>query len=147
VRHIDILKQAIQQVKTKHPFMIHAWVVLPDHMHCILEMPEGDADYALRWRLIKTIFSKSLDKNEYRSAVRIKRNERGIWQRRYWAHLITDDDDYQNHIHYVHINPVKHGLVECVKDWQYSTFHRWVKKGVYPINWAGEGSKDLYKND
>jgi putative transposase len=141
VDHVENLRSAIQSVKTKYPFKIHAWVVLPEHMHCILELPDNDADYALRWRLIKSTFSKSIANVEYRSDIRIKRNERGIWQRRYWAHLITDEEDYQAHMVYVHINPVKHGLVSRVQDWSYSTFHRCVEQGIYPMNWAcGENS-------
>jgi putative transposase len=137
VDYIDQLRAAVQSVKAKYPFKIHAWAVLPEHIHCILQLPTNDADYALRWRLIKSAFSKSIVKLEYRSDVRVKRNERGIWQRRYWAHLITDEKDYQAHMDYVHINPVKHGLVRRVQDWPYSTFHRLVKQGIYPENWAG----------
>ncbi|WP_081977204.1 REP-associated tyrosine transposase [Methylotenera versatilis] len=83
IRHIDTLKRAISTVKKTRPFKIHAWVVLPDHMHCVMELPEGDSDFATRWRLIKMLFSKSISKNEYRSEVRKQRRERGIWQRRY----------------------------------------------------------------
>ena len=142
VRHIDLLKQTIRTVKHRHPFEIHAWVVLPDHMHCILELPENDSDYPLRWRLIKMGFSKSLPKEEYLSPVRKKRGERGIWQRRYWEHLIRDDEDYKAHMDYIHINPVKHGLTENVSDWPHSTFHHLVKESVYPRDWAG-GSEVL----
>ena len=69
---------------------------------------------------------------------RIKRNERGIWQRRFWEHTIKDEADYQRHMDYIHFNPVKHGLVEAVNDWPYSTFHYLVKKKVYPSKWGGE---------
>ncbi|MDD2833612.1 MAG: transposase [Methylotenera sp.] len=146
VRHIQILREAIQKVKTKYPFKIHAWVVLPEHMHCVLELPLNDADYALRWRLIKSTFSKVIDKTEYRSSVRLQRNERGIWQRRYWAHLIVDDADYRAHMDYVHINPLKHGLVKRVQDWEFSSFHSLVGKGVYPIDWAGGSNDHLYSD-
>lgn len=137
VEQIQALREAVKKVKVTYPFEIHAWVVLPEHMHCIIELPDHNADYATRWRLIKSYFSKSLPKIEYQSNVRILRKERGIWQRRYWAHLITDEKDYQAHMDYVHINPVKHGLVSEVKSWPYSTFHRYVAMGVYPENWAG----------
>jgi putative transposase len=80
IRHIDTLKRAISTVKKTHPFKIHAWVVLPDHMHCVKELPEGDSDFATRWRLIKMLFSKSISKDQYRSEVRKQRRERGIWQ-------------------------------------------------------------------
>ncbi len=94
VRHIDLLRDAVRTVRLAHPFKIHAWVVLPEHMHCVIELPAGDADFALRWRLIKIRFSKSLPDKEWRSATRLRRGERGIWQRRYWEHLIRDDADF-----------------------------------------------------
>lgn len=147
IDNIDILRQAIKTTKRSHPFTIHAWDVLPDHMHCVIELSENDCDFALRWRLIKMLFSRNIPKNEYRNEVRKKRRERGVWQRRYWEHLIRNEEDYRAHMDYVHINPVKHGLVDQVKDWPYSTFHRLVKEGVYLENWAGELEDKLsYRN-
>ncbi|MEQ1599590.1 MAG: transposase [Methylotenera sp.] len=137
IRHIDILRRVVKRVKKNHPFTIHGWVVLPDHLHCIIELPNDDVDFATRLRLIKSGFSKAIPKTEYRSDMRIKRGERGVWQRRYWEHLIKNEADYQAHMDYVHINPLKHGLVKLVCDWPYSTFHHWVKLGVYLENWAG----------
>ena len=137
VRNIDLLREVIGKVKRTHPFTIHAWVILPEHMHCVIELPEGDADFKTRWMLIKMLFSRSIPKNERRSDVRIQRRERGIWQRRYWEHLIKNEADFQAHVDYVHINPVKHGLVTQVKDWPYSTFHRLVEQRVYPQDWGG----------
>jgi putative transposase len=87
IKHIEALKAAIAKVKKTHAFKIHAWVVLPDHMHCVIELPEGESDFATRWRLIKLLFSRSIPIDEYRK----QRRERGIWQRRYWEHLIRDD--------------------------------------------------------
>ncbi|MFL9610405.1 REP-associated tyrosine transposase [Methylobacillus sp. Pita2] len=136
-QHIDLLRQVVLSVKQRHPFIIHGWVVLPDHLHALIELPANDADYAVRWRLIKSGFSKSIPKQEYRSVVRLERGERGIWQRRYWEHCIRDEADFQAHMDYIHINPVKHGLVASVKDWPYSTFHRLVEQGIYPCDWAG----------
>ena len=140
VRYIDVLRAAVAQVKNKYPFVIHGWVVLPDHLHCIIESPEGDQNFAVRWRLIKILFSKGLPVDEYRSAVRIHRNERGIWQRRYWEHLIRDQRDFENHMNYIHNNPVKHGLVNDVCEWPYSTFHELVRRGLYPQNWSGSNT-------
>ncbi len=137
IRYINELRNAIARVKRCHPFTIHAWVVLPDHLHCVIELPQGDVDFAMRWRLIKAGFSRSLAKTEHRSPSRKRRGERGVWQRRFWEHLIRDENDYHAHVDYVHINPLKHGLVERVEEWPYSTFHRWVTAGVYPIDWAG----------
>jgi len=144
VRHIQALREAVKAVKTRHPFEIHGWVVLPEHFHCVLELPHGDCDYATRLRLIKVGFSKSLPKTERRSVVRMRRGERGIWQRRYWEHLIRDEADYRAHLDYIHYNPVKHGWVKQVKDWPYSTFHRWAEQGVYPLDWGGS-ERDLYE--
>lgn len=136
-RHIDVLRQVVAFVRRHHPFTIHAWVVLPEHLHCVIELPPGDTDFALRWRLIKLLFSRRMPKTEWRSGIRQNRRERGIWQRRYWEHLIRDDADFAAHRDYVHINPVKHGLVQTVADWPYSTFHGLVTQGIYPADWAG----------
>jgi putative transposase len=138
IRHVDTLREAVRRVRHLHPFTINAWVVLPEHMHCVWTLPPGDADYSLRWRLIKTLFCRALPVDEYRSVVRLSRGERGIWQRRYWEHLIRDEDDYRRHVNYVHINPLKHGLVHRVQDWPYSSFHRDVRAGLYPADWAGD---------
>ncbi len=141
VRKIELLRDVVHKVRTKHPFAIDAWVVLPEHMHCVLSLPVDDSDFSLRWRLIKSDFSRALPKTEIISAVRKKYKERGIWQRHYWEHLIRDELDYQKHIDYVHLNPLKHGLVKQVRDWPYSTFHRNVAKGIYPLNWCGDAEE------
>ena len=147
VRHIEQLRAAVKSVQQRHPFEIHGWVVLPDHLHCVIELPAGDADFATRWRLIKMEFSKSLSRSEAVSEVRQRRGERGIWQRRFWEHLIRDERDFQAHMDYVHINPFKHGLVERVADWPHSTFHRCVERGIYPPDWAGGGESGLPYHD
>ena len=144
VRHIQVLREVVRHVRHNHPFAIHGWVVLPDHLHCVIELPPGDMDFAVRWRLIKVGFSKRLPKDERRSAVRRARGERGIWQRRFWEHLIRDDGDYAAHMDYVHFNPVKHGHAKRVSDWPYSTFHGLVAASVYPVDWAGNaGAEEL----
>jgi putative transposase len=142
--HIGALREATRKTKRRLPFDIDAWVVLPDHMHAIWTLPPGDSDFPIRWRLIKSHFSKSLPKIEWRSRVRNARGERGIWQRRYWEHLIRDEKDYGRHIDYCYFNPVKHGLVGRVEDWPYSTFHRDMKTGYIPTDWSGEG---LYRGN
>jgi putative transposase len=138
VDHIDLLRQAFRYVRRRHPFDIEAIVVLPDHLHAIWTLPEGDADFALRWRLIKSTFSRGLFAGERRSPSRAKKGERGIWQRRYWEHTLRDEGDFARHADYIHFNPVKHGHVTRVRDWPYSSFHRMVRSGVYPIDWAGD---------
>ena len=134
--HIGALRDAIRIARKKHPFHIDAWVVLPDHMHCIWTLPENDTDYSTRWKNIKREFSNSLPKTEAVSTSRAARGERGIWQRRFWEHAIRDDGDYAAHIDYIHINPFKHGLVQHVSDWPYSSFHRFVERGIYPRDWV-----------
>ncbi len=122
--HIGALREAVAKVRRRLPFEIDAWVVLPDHMHAVWSLPDGDTDFPTRWRLIKTFFSRALPAIEWRTDVHKARHERGIWQRRYWEHLIRDERDYALHIDYCWFNPVKHGLVANVEDWPYSSFHR-----------------------
>ena len=138
--HIESLRAAFRYTQSRHPFIIDAIVVLPEHMHAIWTLPPDDSDFSLRWRLIKTMFSRDLASSERRSASRQVKGERGIWQRRYWEHLIRDETDFSRHVDYIHINPVKHGLVKQVADWPYSSFHRYVKAGVLPNNWAGDAN-------
>lgn len=96
--HIDHLRQVMRQVRERHPFTIEAMVVLPDHVHAIWTLPESDANYALRWSLIKASFSRGLPLQEERSASRVAKGERGIWQRRYWEHRIRDECDFEHHV-------------------------------------------------
>ena len=139
IDHIDLLRQAFTKVCQNHRFQIKAIVVLPDHLHCIWTLPPGDTDFSTRWGLIKGYFSRAIVKDERISDSRIKRGERGLWQRRFWEHLIRDEADYLAHIDYIHWNPVKHGLVRNVVDWEYSSFHRFVRRGLYPANWGNQG--------
>lgn len=138
VERIDALRAAFAAVMEKHPARIDAIVVLPDHLHCLWTLPPGDTDFSTRWNLIKGGFSRGIDKRERISASRAKRGERGIWQRRFWEHLIRDETDFQRHMDYIHWNPVKHGWVRAVADWPYSSFHRLVRLGTYPGNWGTE---------
>ena len=147
IREINLLRQVVQGVRLRYPFRINAWVVLPEHMHCVFTLPEGDSDFSLRWRLIKSGFSRALPKTENLSAVRKAAGERGIWQRHYWEHLIRDEWDLQRHVDYVHVNPLKHGLVKRVADWPYSTFHRDVERGIYPKDWCGDLANSVAGGD
>lgn len=139
VTHIDLLRDAARAARTRSPFHIDAWVVLPDHMHCIWTLPPGDDDYSGRWRSLKKAFTKSIPATEHRSAVRMRRGERGIWQRRFWEHTIRDERDYASHTDYVHFNPVKHGLAAHPADWPYSSFRRCVAAGLYASDWCDGG--------
>ena len=139
---IERLRAAFRYAQERHPFTIDATVVLPEHLHAIWTLPEGDADFALRWRLIKSTFSRALPRGEETSTSRFRRGERGIWQRRYWEHTIRDEDDFARHVDYIHFNPVKHGHVTRVGDWPFSSFHKMVRLGVYPGDWAGDVKDD-----
>ena len=143
VEHIDVLRNAFDYARNRYPFTINAIVVLPEHLHTIWTLPADDSDFALRWRLLKAAFSRALPRAEPRSDSRRSKHERGIWQRCYWEHLIRDEADYSKHVDYIHINPVKHGLVARVEDWPYSSFHRYVRAGTLPIDWAGDAGVEL----
>jgi putative transposase len=142
--HIEVLRAAFRATRLRHSFTIDAIVVLPDHLHTVWTLPENDSDFAMRWRLIKSGFSRGIARNERISSSRAAKGERGIWQRRYWEHTIRDESDFARHVDYVHINPVKHGLVKRVRDWAPSSFHRHVKLGNYPVDWAGDQSEDSH---
>jgi putative transposase len=140
VQHIDVLRVAFREARQRHPFSIEAIVILPDHLHAIWTLPEGDRDFSVRWRLIKAGFSRRLPVSEPISASRAAKGERGIWQRRYWEHTLRDESELTRHIDYIHFNPVKHGHASRVRDWPYSSFHRMVKLGVIPrgLGWRRE---------
>ncbi|MHB1351419.1 MAG: REP-associated tyrosine transposase [Desulfobulbaceae bacterium] len=134
--HIDVLRSVVMAAHAEHPFTMDAMVVLPEHLHAVWTLPSGDADYAGRWRLIKSRFTRALVK----AGVQLSPNARGeynLWQRRYWEHTIRDETDLARHVEYIHFNPVKHGLVRQVRDWPHSTFHRYVRQGLCPADWAG----------
>ena len=138
VEHIDRLRAAFQTVRTRRPFQAIAVCVLPDHLHTIWRLPEGDADFSGRWSLVKRMFSSGLPMSGMLSPSKAAKREKGIWQRRFWEHQIRDDVDLRWHVDYLHYNPVKHGLVRQVRDWPHSSFHAWVKRGDLPKDWAGE---------
>ncbi len=143
---IDRLRNAYRHTQEKYPFETIAICVLPDHLHAIWRLPADDADFGLRWSLIKRSFSTGLPTSAQRSGSKIAKREKGIWQRRFWEHQIRDDLDLQRHVDYVHHNPVKHGLVRQVKEWRYSSFHRYVEKGLLNVDWGGvdAGNTGLY---
>ena len=140
--HIDLLRTAFRYARVRHAFMIDAIVILPDHLHAIWSLPEGDADFATRWRHVKSIFSRALPARERISGSRLRKGERGIWQRRYWEHTLRDERDFSRHVDYIHFNPVKHQLVTRVEDWPYSSFHRMVRLGVYAKDWSRDASEN-----
>jgi putative transposase len=138
VRRIDRLRRIYGSVQRRLPFETIAICVLPEHLHAIWSLPEGDVDFSTRWSLIKSGFTRGLRACALRSASNLRRRERGIWQRRFWEHAIRDDADLAGHIDYIHFNPVKHGLVTRVGDWPHSSFHAFVKRGLLPPDWGGD---------
>lgn len=138
VDHIATLREAVAKTRQRRPCAIDAFVVLPDHLHAVWTLPPDDSDFSTRWRLIKSHFAKELPKGERLSPVRVARNERGIWQRRFWEHLIRNEADYARHIEYCYINPLKHRLVTRVRDWPHSSFHRDVRAGIVALDWGGD---------
>ncbi len=136
VEQVDLLRDSIRQVKMGHPFSIDALVIMPNHLHTIWTLPESDSDFSTRWGLIKGGFSRRIEKGERISDSRHVKGERGIWQRRFWEHLIRDDNDFERHVDYIHFNPVKHGYVKRPVDWSFSTIHRFIKNQVIDENWA-----------
>jgi putative transposase len=130
---VEMLRAAFRKVMAVRPFQIDAIVVLPEHLHCIWRLPEGDADYSSRWREIKKAASRQID------PATDQRNERRVWQRRFWEHAIRDETDWRNHMDYIHYNPVKHGLANRPADWRWSSFRHAVRQGWYEASWgAGE---------
>jgi len=142
--HVDLMRSALRKVMTRYPFVIEAFVLLPDHLHCIWTLPEGDADFSTRWRLIKSEFSRGchVGKDDIAPASRRAKEERTVWQRRFWEHLIRDEQDFRHHVDYIHYNPVKHGLALTARDWHYSSFHRYLQRGMYPADWGGQNIEE-----
>lgn len=136
VDRIGALRDAFRTTRREHPFRIDAIVVLPEHLHALWSLPEDDADYAMRWSLIKARFSRAIAVRENRSASRVGKRERGIWQRRYYEHVIRGPEDLARHVDYIHWNPVKHGWVQRASDWPHSSFHRFVREGLLSCDWA-----------
>jgi putative transposase len=136
---VRALEEAVAAVQARHSFEIEAQVMLPDHLHVMWTLPDGDADFSTRWRLIKSGFTRSYVRTTgvvARSASRRAKSEQGVWQRRYWEHLIRDEKDFAAHLDYIHYNPVRHGLVSAPRDWPHSTFAEWVARGAYEADWG-----------
>jgi putative transposase len=133
---IDALRAAFRVTYRERPFAIDAIVILPDHLHVVMKLPDGDTDFSGRWRRIKGSFTSAV----IAQGVSVLRNRRGeflLWQRRFWEHTIRDECDFERHVDYIHYNPVKHGLVTRVCDWPFSSFHRFVRCGDLSEDWAG----------
>jgi len=137
--NVDLLRQAFAWTRARRSFDIEAIVILPDHLHCVWRLPEGDNDFSGRWRTIKQFVSRRID------ATVLRRGEKTVWQRRFWEHLIRDEEDWRRHVDYIHFNPVKHGMVNAPEDWPYSSYGRAVDRGWYPQGW-GRAEPDQLRN-
>jgi putative transposase len=136
VDNIAALREAFRIARRQRPFVVDAIVVLPEHLDVLMTLPQDDADYSGRWRRIKSVFTRLVSRR-----MLLERNRRGefaLWQKRFWEHTIRNDLDFERHADYIHFNPVKHGLVSRVTDWPYSSFHRFARLGVMPVDWAGD---------
>ena len=140
--HIRRLRAAFRREMTKNPFIVDAIVILPDHLHTIWRLPEGDADYSGRWSRIKRYFSIGVTRSR-QDGVRKERREKAVWQRRFWEHRIRDEEDWRRHMDYIHYNPVRHGLVSHPGDWAFSSFHRCVQRGWYTEEWGRQEPQDI----
>ena len=127
---VALLREALRMVKAARPFEVQAMVVLPDHLHALWRLPDGDADFSSRWRDVKNTVSRSIATPVNR------RGEKAVWQRRFWEHAIRDEEDWRRHCDYIHFNPVKHGLARTPGDWPYSSFRAAVTKGWYAPEWG-----------
>lgn len=143
----DSLREAVQAVRLDAPFRIDGWVLMPDHLHAMWTLPGGDADYADRWRRIKGHVTRQCGERYWHQGQltqrRVAKGQGTLWQHRYWEHLIRGDRDFRLRLDYLHANPIKHGLATRIQDWPWSTFHRYVRAGVYTLDWCGEGSEIL----
>jgi putative transposase len=135
IDHVDHLRRAFRIGLQRRPATIDAIVVLPDHLHTLWRLPEGDSDYSIRWMTIKRLFSAALPAG-YVPASNRHRREKAIWQRRFWEHLIRDETDWRRHMDYIHYNPVKHGYCGSPVEWPYGSFRRCVRQGLYPADWG-----------
>jgi putative transposase len=146
---IDLLRQSFQITMTTHPFKMDAIVILPDHLHTIWTLPENDSDFSTRWKQIKGIFSRNYHSCtvEGISESMRRKKEKGIWQRRFWEHVVRDQADFNRLCDYIHYNPVKHGLVNSPLEWKHSSFRQQVEDGRYSKDWGQSAAKELREMD
>ncbi len=135
--HVDALRRVFAATQTERPFRCDAMVILPDHLHAVWTLPEGDADFSTRWRLIKSRFTMQVGLTGQRSPSKQAKRERGIWQRRFWEHRIRGAGDFDRHVRYCWANPVKHGYVAHPADWPFSSIHRDIRAGTVAAEWTG----------
>jgi putative transposase len=141
LNNIDLLRESFRLSRSKYNYKIEAIVILPEHFHMIIT-PKIAKDYPKIISHIKRSFLYGLDKDLKNSAKidlsssKLKRQHSGIWQSRYHEHTIRDEKDFKIRFDYIHFNPVKHKLVSKVNDWEYSSFHKYIKMGWYDSSWC-----------
>ena len=144
------LHDAVETIRKNRPIELVAIVLLPDHIHTVWTLPQGDAGYPMRWKRIKEEFTLTYlarGGNELPPSLsRQRQGERGVWQRRYWEHAVRDEEDLKRCVDYVHWNPKKHGLVANVRDWPWSSFHRYIELGEYTRDWGAEDPSPGYND-
>jgi len=138
---VNLLRRAFLYTIQRMPFTIVASVILPDHMHFVWTLPPESSNYSTRWRLIKSHFTRHwcVQETASENTSRARKAEKDVWQRRFWEHLIRDELDLARHVEYIHYNPVKHGLVNSPGEWAYSSFSRYVRDGIYSLDWGTSG--------
>ncbi|MDZ7803396.1 REP-associated tyrosine transposase [Thiohalophilus sp.] len=129
---VDILRNGFRYVKERRPFEMDAIVILPEHLHCIWRMPEDDADFSNRWKMLKGYVTRHLSW--------VSGN---IWQPRFWEHLIRDEEDWRRHIDYIHYNPIRHGLVNDPVVWPFSSYQKYLEIGYYSSGWGKNEPKNI----
>ncbi|MDZ4659219.1 MAG: transposase [Bythopirellula sp.] len=143
------LRSAVGKITQDRVFQIFATVLLPDHWHLVMQLPPNDADYSFRLKRIKEEFTRLwLEAGLHEAPVTVSqqsKGERGIWQPRFWEHTIQDETDLERCVDYIHWNPRKHQLVERVRDYPWSSFHRFVRAGQYDIDWGGSEPKSMVR--
>ncbi|MHC2250623.1 putative transposase [Bradyrhizobium embrapense] len=141
VDNIELLRTAFRAARGKKPFTVDAIVILPEHLHAVMTLPSGDADFSDRWRQIKSYFTRGL----VAAGAPLSANHRGeyaLWQRRFWEHTVRNERDFERCVDYIHYNPAKHRLASSPADWPHSSLHRYIRQGVLPSDWGGNGATD-----
>lgn len=139
----SLLRQCFRDARLRRPFRIDAIVVLPDHMHTMWTLPQGDSDFSRRWSDFKANFTRRWlragGSERAVSSDQQRQGRRGVWQPRFMEHTIRDEEDFHAHLDYIHFNPVKHGLVQRPIDWKLSSIHRYARMAWYARDWGCAG--------
>jgi putative transposase len=133
--NVDLLMRSLRRVQEHHPFELTAHIVLPDHLHMLWDLPDGDDRFSTRWRLIKEAFTRAYRKHAG--------SAEPVWQHRFWEHAICNQKDFADHLDYIHFNPVRHGYAKSPAEWPHSSYSAWVDRGVYERWWGTDAMPPL----